>query len=319
MFKWLFGKKKSKKVSSSTRKNVRIVVDGMMQIDSEDMFGPYSKSQNGKYSLLLCDSDPSKGRGGYRDSGNGRFALISGEEVRFIGECERPVEGAVSNSGAFAIIDTHFGSGTESTMLAFSSEGKPLYKHRFTANSFGIGISETGKYVVVQSANSKTDDSGKLHLIDTENQQKVSSFEPKTGWCKDWSVNEELQRIIVSNNNNRSYEYDFSGELQNPEKYDAESIEDASPEQLVIIVQEKLKNAQTSEVSSLIDLINSALERGLNNFHDYRPLAYRLRGEANEKIGETNKAIQDYRSALEIDPKIGVKRKLQKLERSVQK
>ena len=123
MFKWLFGKKKSKQVSSSTRKNVRIVVDGMMQIDSENMFGPYTKSKNGNYSLLLCDSDPSQGRGGYRESGNGRFALISGEEVCFIGECERPVEGAVSDNGAFALIDTHFGSGTKSTMLAFSKEG----------------------------------------------------------------------------------------------------------------------------------------------------------------------------------------------------
>ena len=171
---------------------------------------------------------------------------------------------------------------------------------------------------MIQSANSKTDDSGKLHLIDTENQQKISSFVPKTGWCKEWSVNEELQRIVVCNNNNRSYEYDFSGELQNPERYEAESIEDASPEQLVIIVKEKLNDAQLSDIPSLIQLINSALESGLNNFHDYRPLAYRLRGEANEQAGNISEAIIDYRSALELDPKIGVKRKLQKLERSEQ-
>jgi len=172
---------------------------------------------------------------------------------------------------------------------------------------------------VAHSANSDSADSGKLHLISTESKTKVISFEPKTGWGIRWFVKEKEQRIVVERKNNRRYEYDFAGNLLDPERYEAERIQDASPEELVIIVQEKLKEASGSELPSLIELLDSAFTRGLNNYHDYRPLAFRLRGEANEALENTQKAISDFKSAMDLDPKIGVKRKLQKLEKSVAK
>src|SRR3990172_1142232 len=103
--KWLFsfGKK-----SSPTVEDIRKVGSRMVRIQSLDMFGPYSESENGQYLLIRQDSDRERGIGGYRDSGNGRFALVNKGQVVYVDEWERPTEGEVSNTGTFAITDTLF-------------------------------------------------------------------------------------------------------------------------------------------------------------------------------------------------------------------
>ena len=311
--KWLFGSKK-KKVPE--RDNVRKVGSRMLRISSLDMFGPYSESDNGRYLLIRQDSDREQGRGGYRESGNGKFALVDNGRVVFSGECERPTEGEVSNSGTFAITDTLFGDKLGSKLYVYSADGNLIFKHRFSANTLNIGISPEGTHVVAQMCNSDTDDSGKLFLFEVNQEKVITAFIPETGWANEYEFSVPNGFLNLCYRGNRKYKYKFDGSFLDRERFERERIEDASPTDLVLIVQEQLKSATEEQLPELLSLIDRAFVSNLSAYHDYRALAFRLKGEINESLGNNDLAISAYREAIGINPKIGVKQRLKKLEKT---
>ena len=313
--KWPFGSKK-KKASKSEKDDVRKVGSRMLRISSLDMFGPYSESRNGRYLLLRQDSDREQGRGGYRESGNGKFALVDNGSVVFTGECERPTEGAVSNSGTFAITDTLFGDKLGSKLYVYSADGNLIFEHRFSANTLNIGISPEGSHVAAQMCNSDTDDSGKLFLFDISQAKVIAAFIPETGWAKEYEFSVSDGILTLCYRGNRKYEYRFDGTFLDTERFEFERVEDASPTELVLLVREKLKSATNEELPGLLSLIDRAFVGNLSEYHDYRALAFRLKGEINESLGNADQAISAYREAISIDPKIGVKQRLRKLEKA---
>lgn len=310
--KWLFGLKKKK---APEKDDVRKVGSRMLRISSLDMFGPYSESRNGSYLLLRQDSDREHGRGGYRESGNGKFALVSNGRVVFTGECERPTEGAVSNSGTLAITDTLFGDKLGSKLYVYSVDGKLIFEYRFSANTLNIGISPEGTHVVAQMCNSDTDHSGKLFLFEIRQAKVIAEFIPDTGWANEYEFSVPDGILSLCYRGNRKYKYKFDGSFLDKERFERERVEDASPTDLVLIVREKFKSATNEQLPDLLSLIDRAFAGNLSEYQDYRALAFRLKGEINESLGNNELAISAYREAISIDPKIGVKQRLKKLEK----
>lgn len=311
--KWLFG---SEKKETPEKNDVSKVGNRMLRISSLDMFGPYSESKNGCYLLIRQDSDHERGRGGYRESGNGRFALVKNGIVVLTGECERPTEGEVSNIGTFAITDTLFGDKLGSKLYVYSADGAQLIAHTFSANTLNIGISSEGTHVVVQLCNSDTNDSGKLFLFEVSQSKAITTFIPETGWANEYDFSVPDGILYLCYRGNRKYRYQFDGTFIDRERFERERIEDASPIELVAIVYEKMDSATNEQLPSLLSLIDRAFEGNLSEYHDYRALAFRLKGEINESLGNNEQAILAYREAININPKIGVKQKLKKLDKA---
>lgn len=310
--KWLFG---SDKKSSRTAEGIRKAGNRMIRIQSLDIFGPYSESQNGQYVLIREDSDRENGIGGYRDSGNGRFALVNKGQVVYVGECERPTKGEVANNGIFAITDNLFGDKLGSKLYVYSANGNLRFSHVFTANTLNIGISAEGTHVAAQLCNSETEDSGKLYLFDVNQCKVASMFAPETGWANRYEFAELEKIVYLCYKNSRCYAYSFDGTFLDSSRYESERVEDASPINLVLIVREKLSGATKEKLPGLLSMIDKAFEGNLFDNHDYRALAYRLKGEIQESLGDVERAILSYQEALNIDPKIGIKQRLKKLEK----
>lgn len=310
--KWLFGFGKK---FSPTVEDIRKVGSRMVRIQSLDMFGPYSESENGQYLLIRQDSDRERGIGGYRDSGNGRFALVNKGQVVYVGECECPTEGEVANTGTFAITDTLFGDKLGSKLYVYLADGTLRLSHVFTANTLNIGISVEGTHVVAQLCNSDTEDSSKLYLFDISQSKVISAFVPETGWADKYEFSVPEKIVYLCYKNNRRYGYSFDGTFFDSHRYDRERVEDASPTELVVIVREKLSGATNEQLPTLLSMINKAFEGNLSDYRDYRALAYRLKGEIQESLGNVEQAMSAYQEALNIDPKVGVKQKLKKLEK----
>ena len=308
--KWLFD---SKKKTPSETKDIQKIGSRMVRIKSLDMFGPFSESDDGQYLLVRQDTDRERGIGGYRESGNGRFALIDSGQSAFVGECERPTEGEVANTGTFAIIDSLFGDKLGSKLYVYSLDGELQLLHSFSANTFNVGISADGAYVVVQLAFSDTDDSGKLYLFDANHSKIISAFAPETGWADKYVFSVPEKIVSLSYKNNRQYRYLFDGTFLDRQLYDRERVEDASPTELVRIVRERLSDSTNETLPILLLMINRAFEGNLSQHRDYQALACRLKGEIQEALGDVKQAILAYQEALSIDPKIGVKQKLKKL------
>ncbi|WP_157817637.1 tetratricopeptide repeat protein [Candidatus Thiodictyon syntrophicum] len=307
-----FGKQSSPKAG-----DIQKVGSRMIRIASLDMLGPYSESEDAQYLLIRQDSDQKHGIGGYRTSGNGRFALVSKGKVVYLGECQRPTEGCVANTGIFAITDTLFGDKRASKLYVFSSSGALRLSHAFKANTLNIGISAEGTHVAAQLCNSDTEDSGKLFLFDVAQSKVISSFTPETGWADKYEFAVAEKMVSLCYKNKRRYRYSFDGIFLDENRYDRERVEDASPTDLVLIVREKLTNTSNEQLPVLLSMINKALEAGLSDYPDYRALAYRFRGEIQELLGAVEHAISAYQEALKVDPKVGVKQKLKKLEKQL--
>jgi hypothetical protein len=295
--------------------NIRKIGSRIIGIRSLDMIGPYAESPNGQYLLVLQDSDRKSGVGGYRHSGNGKFALVNDDKVLFQGECERPTEGEVANNGIFIICDTLFGDQLASKLYVYAPNGEKRFSYSFSANTNSIGISDNGQLVAVQLCNSKSDDSSKLFIFDIDRAQKICSFIPQTGWANSYKFIEPDGVVYLCYQNNRRYRYSIDGNFLDSDRYEKERVEDASSTDLVFIVKKKIKETSQESLPSLLALLDLAFKGNLSEYPDYSALAYRLKGEIHDALNNYSEAIAAYRQAIEIDPKIGVKSRLKKLEK----
>jgi len=309
--KWLFSSKKQRAPAEDIEK----VGSQMVRINSIDFFGPYSESLDGKYLIACQDSDPSRGIGGYRTEGKGHFVLVESGKVLFSKECQRPNDGRVSNNGTVIVCDWLFGDQIGSKLLAYNVDGQQILERRFTANAYNNGISADGQFAVVQLCNSDTDDGNKLDLFDLRKRTILSSFIPETGWANSYEFDPNSKILSLCYRNGRSYRYSFDGGFLDFSRYQTERVEDASPTELVLIVQEKLRESVSADVDKLLSLLERAYSEDLTEYPDYLALAHRLRGELYEVAGDAHRAIEAYRDALALNPKIGVKKRLSKLEK----
>ena len=62
-------------------------------------------------------------------------------------------------------------------------------------------------------------------------------------------------------------------------------------------------------------MLNRALKKGLDEYPNEKAAVYRTLGEVKESLGETSDAIHDYELALELNPKVGIKRHLDMLKK----
>ena len=306
-------KKNMGEQQSRTRpEEVRRVSRRIARIETPNiqMSGPFSESEDGNYMLVRQDRDRERDIGGSRRSGNGRFALTYDGQVVFHGECERPTGGVVANTGTFAITDFLFADRTGSKLYVYSSDGKLQLSHSFSANTHSVGISPEGTHVAAQIH------SGELYLFDIEQHKQISIFVPKSGGASHYmfSARERVLHLCYLNNN-RQYRYSFDGTFLDADRYDRERVEDASSTELVSIVRERLDGATKEDLPTLLSLIDLSLERDLSEYRDYEALAFRLRGKIYDSLGDAEQAIDSYREALRIDPRIGVKRRLTTLEK----
>jgi hypothetical protein len=295
---------------ASKRNDFISSVEGMVE-----MHGAFSRSPNDQYWLVRQDSDIKRGVGGFRHSGNGRFALLKHGKLVCHGECERPSNGVVSNAGIFAIDDTLFGDTLGAKLLVYSSECRLLFSHKFNANIFNMGISDTGNYVVVQLCNSDNDDANKLYLFDINNKKVVFAIE--SSWSDSYRISED-ERIVYLNFRNfpRSYRCTFNGELLDADLFESDAIDKATGAELFFLAQSKYSTTSINpdEITRLLD---KSIETGLSQYPEYLAKAYRIKGEICESAKDIKAAIQWYEKALETHEKVGVKRKLTALKKMV--
>lgn len=311
--KWLF----SSKNQLAPAEDVEKVGSQMLRIKSIDFFGPYSESSDGKYLIACQDCDPSRSVGGYRTDGNGRFILVESGKVLFSKECQRPNDGIVSNNGTVIVCDWLFGDDLGSKLLAYDVDGQQILEHRFSANAYSNGISADGQFAVVQLCSSDASDGNTLYLFDLHKRKILSSFKPETGSANSYEFDTNFKILSLCYSNGRTYQYTFNGEFLASARYQTERIEDASATELVIIVQEKLREPDSAGLDTSLSLLERAYSKGLSDYPDYLALAHRLRGELYEAAGDAYNAIEAYRDALAINSKIGVKKKLSKLEKQL--
>lgn len=290
-----------------------------VSVYSIDFFGPYSESENRKFLVAWSDADRKKGIGGFRESGEGSYILAEDTVVLISGRLQRPNDGKVANNGTFIINDWMFGEGLKGTFYAFNKLGNQLVQHRFTANLLNNGIAEDGRFAVCQCANSDTEDSGVLALFDLNKGMLLWKIQPESGWADSYHFDCEGKKILLCYREKGEYRYSFGGDFIEKDKWQIERINYVSAFELSLIAKERFKEKYNSlseaDAQEILLLLDRALNKGLDGYPNEKAAVYRTMGEVKESLGKITEAIYNYELALEVNPKVGIKRRLDTLKK----
>ncbi|GEM_PF-1097329 len=316
------GKKLDLRVkSASSNRLLTYFGDTSIIINSIDFSGSYSNSRSSKFVIGWSDFDSKNGRGGFRNSGHGRYVVYDSESDVIViqgDNLQRPNDGLIANNGIFSLIDFHFGKVHSNTFYVFSEHGDVLFKRKFTANIFKSGLSENGLYAACQTANSRTDDGSKLFFLDIKNNHELFRRDP-TYRQESFDFDEEKCELIVSDRVLGKIRYAANGDLIDSLE-DQEANLNSDHYQVVItnaecIVKQPLINMNT--IRRILEAVVRARSLGADMDETWKPTALKVQGLAHEILGEYAEAIDVFEEALRLNPRIGIKKKMDLLKRKL--
>ncbi|WP_280552523.1 tetratricopeptide repeat protein [Halomonas sp. 25-S5] len=312
----IFGsKRKAGEISSRGSESGEDVtfMDNFIRISSIDFFGKFRKSPSGEWIVGWSDSNPEGSAGGHRQSGHGKYVLYNSVEKKLVlqGCLERPNSANVANNGSFSIEDWHFGSDLSGTFYVFSCLGDALVKKKLSANIMNSVISNNGLLAVCQTANAKSGSDGNLLIgFRVNDGHELFSINPCTGWAKAYEFDEDDSKFGVVLKGVGTFFYNSEGSLLDPQALDLARLRSDRYEVCLFASEEIVKSDQSSQelVEEALRASLKALASGAEAHDHWKAMALKVKGLANERLGKDEEALEAFDAALDINPKIGVKR-----------
>lgn len=279
--------------------------------------GDYSESSNNQFLIGWLDGNIDTGIVGYRKTGNGKFIIIKNGKIILQGDAERPNDCKIANNGNFIINDWLFSDEHDSIFYAYDNSGSKLVSQYFSANLNYSLISDDGRFAVSSLCNSNSDDSGLIAIFDLQKGTLIAKIYPEDDLGLLSSISSIDKTITFDYNDLGKFRYDFDGIFIDKEKLHDALIENGS----VFHLLEKVKNTKKIDdyaAKKIIILINNALDKGVDKYPKaHKAQVYRWIGEIYEKLKNIDEAIKNYEIALMIDPKVGIKRRLNLLKKRI--
>lgn len=270
---------------------------------NEDLFiGDIYYSENKMFSVGI--------ESGSGERSKGKVSLIKNNEIVFTISLQRPNDAVVSNNGFIAVCDWLFSDKLNGIFYLYDNFGKEIFVKKVSSNLGLCAISADSKYALFETYDSETDDSNKIFIVDINNKIIASEFQRPTAFNKA-VINSENKNITLSNNSKFDYEIDFTGKQINIEKYEKTLLEKGT-------VYEKLIFYTSKENDSILknnDYLNNLL-LGLKDsdvlYSFGEDKLYRRIGEYYEANNNIEKTIEYWKLAVDLNPKVGIKKKLDK-------
>jgi hypothetical protein len=306
------------------RKRNVSVEGGWLTMSDPFFFGQAYLSPSKRWVVSCNDSDGS-GRGGHRESGNGRVLLLDRPADLVVHELTsyaRPMDAAVSDTGSYVINDHGFGSALHGELAAIGKDGRERYRRVYQANVYNIGLSSCGRYAVVQTCHAQNADGNLLEVLDIERSCAVFSVQPASGWADAYSFDVDsdgnLHRLGVEHNKLGKFSYSSKGEFMDATVFEATRLTRGDYTSKIFAARDLLKSAPTPDnAHRVLTAANAALEEGAKDRPDWGSLAHRLRGEAFDVLGQMQEALGAYEEALAMNPKVGVQKRAASLRKAI--
>lgn len=303
-------KNKAKRSKDSPRLNYSI--NGNF-ISIGDFTGEYHKSPNSKF-ILAWNSL----------SENGKYILLERGKVKLQVKMKHLDNGMVSNSGVFIISDLT-SKGMYGVFNIINADGETLIRQRCRANLGPTGISDDGHFAVCQALESTgKSDSCKLFFFDIKNKKLLWKKTPETigselNWAENYRFDTKKKILYLVHDKNRTYSYTFEGTFIDSRLYRLHRIDTGNDVEFLEAIKE-LKEELSSNADDAREY-NSfivPLEKRLKKFSDKdtKSKIHRALGEILYLQGNDAEAIKHFETALKLNPRIGVKRTLDKLKKT---
>lgn len=199
-------------------------------------------------------------------------------------------------------------------VVAFHPSGERAWKRRYKANVYGTHLAEDGRQLLISTCNSDhAPHSGKTWLVDASTGTDV--------WCRDGfgAVRFEGSTPVIGTEGDRQSPtnefFPLDGSGQAPAAFEAaqQAASDRHNRGQPWWVLGKVNDALKGEVSvedlqGLLPLLDE-MEREHQLDDKTQAKAHRARGEIAEHAGDLQTAYTWWSRALELDPKVGIKRR----------
>ncbi len=319
MFDWLFRKRTTLQSKPKPAKHDAAQLfklnDKFITVSSIAYHGLVTYSPAKTWMLSWKDSTPDGSQGGCRDSGEGRYVLVDVENnvVQVDARMPRPNNGSVADNGTFCLEDWHFGSTLSGTFHVFSAQGTPIITKELSANILGSGISRSGRLAFCTTANSPTEDANKLFLFDLKQGRELFAVTPARA-CERFEFDEAALELVARVAGGGEYRYGPDGALVDERSADVALLRSTNYSAVIFTAESMLRgNPDAAKLECILDALIRARGLGADNNPAWKPTALKVQGLAHEALGQVSEAIRCYEEALMLNPKIGVKRKLDAL------
>lgn len=313
---FFFGKEKQAKRYKTK------IVSKIFTIDEIGFTGLFSRSPNKEWIIAVCDGyvDTKGFRGGHRSSGQGSYLLyhVPSEEVVQLGHVNRPNNPKVANNGTFTVEDWGVANDLSGTFLVFTSSGEKILDREFSANLYSNGISDNGVYAAAQTANSGTEDGGKLVGFDLRTGEELFSVTPKGGKSLDFTFNELDGTFGTILKGMGMFYYSKSGDFLDDKRLSDRLINGKDHHRLLSEAARLLEEGELrkEKLTKIADRLRKGLLTDLVAKNaKLKAQTLKVLGLYCEKLNLKEEALLSYEEALEIDPKIGLRRRAEKLKK----
>jgi hypothetical protein len=287
------------------------IKSGKREKSVEDIAGFYGSekySANSKYCVIYGD--------GYFENEkwkNGNLALIKGTQLTFKKKIQRPNDCYVSNNGIVICCDWLNSEELIGKFLIFGSTGEQLFVKKTTANLGACGISDNGKIALFETYSSETEDGDKIFIIDVGAKAIVSSFDRPSAF-NNVIIDTTEKRIKLIDNRKFIFEIDFEGNQTNQAEYENQIMTQGSVYDRLCLYSSKPDEVKFSD-RVYKEILENALIDNDASYSFGKDRVFRMMGEYFEANGDIQRTIDNWEKAIEINPKVGVKRKLDTLRK----
>ncbi|OQB75684.1 MAG: hypothetical protein BWX92_02490 [Deltaproteobacteria bacterium ADurb.Bin135] len=296
--------------------------DSNARIELLNLYGSISKSADGRYCLMYSE---------------GWWLLIENDIIKVMGHMAQPNCGAVANNGTFILTDNksrryiwywypkdNYGVSIRNRFKGgifwvIGKSGQPLIRRTCTANIGSACISPEGGYAAcsLELDDSNTADSETIVLFDLNLCKQISQFNPAGLHVNRIEIDENERVIKVTNYCEKTFRFNFNGELFDIDALQKENIENANGYYLITLVKHEMEHELTKkEEIKCLELLDKALKKGVSTYTQGE--AYAMMGQINEKTERFDEAVKLYETALQLNPKLSIKRHLKQLKDRLQ-
>jgi hypothetical protein len=277
-------------------------------IDAIDFVGQHTTSLNGRFNLLWQDRASINGtvRGG-------RYVLLDSGRLVVDAPMARPQHGKVADNGTFILNDWGASDELSGTFHAFSSDGGRIASRGFRANLLNNGLSDDGALAVVQTCNAPgSPDSSILAVFDLAAGKELACWQPVSGWADGYEFPGE-DRVRMIRRGRPPLDYRLDGEFLDRALWYSDGVSRGEHH----VIRDALEHGHA--VTGLVPAeLRTGVEVALADPDDrFRAQSFRLLGEIEELAGDDRAAIEAYRQALEMNPRIGVAKRAAALSKRI--
>jgi tetratricopeptide (TPR) repeat protein len=307
----LFDFFKNKTKNSKNSPKINYSINGN-SISIGDFTGEYHQSPNSRF-ILAWNSL----------SENGKYILLERGKVKLQVKMKHLENGMVSNSGVFIISDLT-SKGMYGVFNIINADGETLIRQRCRANLGSTGISEDGHFAVCQALESTSkSDSCKLFFFDIKNKKLLWKKTPETigselNWAESYRFDTKKKILYLIHKKDRTYRYTFEGTFIDSKLYRLHRIDTGNDVEFLEAIKELKEELSSNPDPKEYEAFVDPLKKGLKRFSDKdtKSKIHRALGEILHLQGDDAEAIKHFETALKLNPRVGIKRTLEKLKKT---